>query len=122
MGVSMMFKDAQQAYTMDEEYRQEKKNGATNFGAKHDDTKAFQIESAVATAKKSKEYRPSLIDGLPDSVKAQIVVKLLKKAGSLQLDKELEGAKMECAMDKLAKRTNTRRGNQLAILTDLQES
>jgi hypothetical protein len=117
---------------MDEEYhnqearckkkRQEKINGATNFGVKHDDTKALQIESAVATTKKSKEYRPSLIDRLPDSVKAKIVVRLLKKAGSLQLDKELEGAKLESAMEKLAKRTNARRGNQLATLTDLRES
>jgi hypothetical protein len=66
MGVSMMFTDARQAYMMDEEYhkrearckkkRQEKKNGPTNFGVKHDDTRALQIESAVATAQKSKEY------------------------------------------------------------------
>jgi hypothetical protein len=54
--------------------RQEKKNGATNFGVKHDDTKALQIKSAVSAAKKSKEYCPSLIDQLPDSVKAEMVV------------------------------------------------
>jgi hypothetical protein len=128
----MMFTDAGQAYMMDEEYhnreaqhkrkRQDKKNGATNFGVKHVVAKALQIESALATAKRSKEYRPSLIGGLPDRVKAKIVVRVLQKAGSLQLDKELEGAKMECAMDRLAKRTNKRRGNQLATLTDLQES
>jgi hypothetical protein len=50
------------------------------------------------------------------------VIRALKKEGSLKLDKELEGAKLESAMEKLAKRTNTRRGNQLATLTDLQES
>jgi hypothetical protein len=83
---------------------------------------ALQIESAVATTKKSKEYRPSLIDGLPGSVKASIVIRGLKKAGSLQLDKKLEGAKLESAMEKLAKRTNSRQGNQLKNLPDLQES
>jgi hypothetical protein len=85
MGVSMMFTNARQAYTMDEEYHNqeacckikkgERKSCTTNFGVKHDDTKAFQIESAVrATTKKSKQYRQSFIDGLPDSVKAKIVV------------------------------------------------
>jgi hypothetical protein len=80
------------------------------------------MKSAVAAIKKRKEYLPSLIDGRPDKVKAKIVVQVLQKAGSLQLDKELEGAKMECAMDKLAKSIIMRQGNQLATLTDLQES
>eukprot|EP00978_Attheya_sp_CCMP212_P002261 scaffold4659_cov73-Attheya_sp.AAC.1 len=94
----------------------------TNFGVKHDDTKAFQIESAVATTKKSKKYQQSLIDRLPDSVKAKIVVRGLKKAGTLQLNTQLEGEKLENAMEKLAKRTNAKRGTKLATLTDLQES
>jgi hypothetical protein len=47
---------------------------------------------------------------------------VLKKAERLQLKKELEGAKMESAMEKLAKRVNARQGNQLAtLMTDSQE-
>eukprot|EP00978_Attheya_sp_CCMP212_P040257 scaffold217766_cov49-Attheya_sp.AAC.5 len=94
MGVAMMFTDACQSYMMDEEYhnqearrktnREERKNGKTNFGVKHDDTKAFQIESAaVATTKKCETYQQSLINGLPDSIKAKIVVRRLKNLGSL---------------------------------------
>jgi hypothetical protein len=132
MGVSMMFTDARQAYMMDEEYhnrearrkkkRQEKKNGPTNFGVKHDDTKALQIESAEATTRKSKEYQKSKIDGLPDSVKSSIVIRGLKKAGILKNDKKLDCAKLESAMEKQAKRFNSRRGNQLPTLIALQES
>ena len=105
-----MFTDAQQSYMMDEEYhnrearrkakREEWKSSTTNFGVKHDDTKAFQIKSAVATIKKSKKYKKSLINGLPESVKAKIVVRVLKKAGSLQLDTQLECEKLENAIEK----------------------
>ena len=50
------------------------------------------------------------------------MVRELKKAGSLEDDKVLECAKMESAMAKSAKRNNARGGNQLASLTDLQNS
>jgi hypothetical protein len=86
MGVSkmMMLTDGQQACMMDKEHhnrealckkkRQERKNGATKFGIKHDDTKASQIESPAAATKKSKECRLSLTHGLPGSIKAKSVV------------------------------------------------
>jgi gluconate kinase len=54
--------------------------------------------------------------------KSQKCGPVLKKAERLQLKKELEGAKMESAMEKLAKRVNARQGNQLAtLMTDSQE-
>ena len=43
----------------------------------------------TATTKKSKAYQQSVIHGLPDSVKDKIVVRVLKKAGSLEFDKVL---------------------------------
>jgi hypothetical protein len=55
----------------------------------------------------------------PDSIKDKILVRELRKAGSLQLDKELEeGAKLESAMEKLAKRTNVAEMRKSAIHSD----
>jgi hypothetical protein len=130
----MMFTDARQAYMMDEEYhnrearrkkkRQEKKNGPTHFGVKHDNTKAFKIESAEATTKKSREYRQSGIDQLPDSIKSNILIRVLKKKGiySPRYDKKLEVAKLDNGMEKLAKGNNSKKGNLLPTFTALQES
>jgi hypothetical protein len=89
---------------------------------KHDNTKALQIESAEATTKKSKEYQQSRIDRLPDSVQSNILIRVLKKKGIIQDDKKLEVAKLDNAMEKLAKRNNSKKGNLLPTLTALQES
>jgi hypothetical protein len=112
---------------MDEEYHnreacrkkkgQKTKNGPTHFGVKHDNTKVLQIKSAEATTKKSKEYRKSKMDGLPDSVKSNTVIQGLKRVGILKNDKKLDRAKVESAMEKQAKPFNSRCGNQLPKLT-----
>ena len=106
MGVSMKYTDAKHKFMMNVLYHYRearrkkkreaaKKKGGTNYGVKHDDTKALQIEAAEATVGKCIEYRRSAIKGLPDSVKSKIVIRNLKKAGCLEDDKLLEDAKMK---------------------------
>jgi hypothetical protein len=99
-----------------------KKERPTNFGVKHDNTKALQIESAEATTKNNKEYRQSRIDRLPDSVKSNILIRVLKKKGILGDDKKLKVAKLDNSMEKVAKRNNSRKGDLPPTLTALQES